>query len=79
MKVRVHVMPKAAALDPQGEAVCQALKSIGFSNVDAVRQGKIIELDVSEGTTHETIVKMCEQLLVNSVVESYEIAPPLSP
>ncbi|MCY4152314.1 MAG: phosphoribosylformylglycinamidine synthase subunit PurS [Aestuariivita sp.] len=78
MKVRVHVLPKAGALDPQGEAVCHALKSMGFDGVNDVRQGKIIELDVSEETTRELVVQMCERLLANSVVESYEIESPLS-
>ncbi|MEN9062975.1 phosphoribosylformylglycinamidine synthase subunit PurS [Ponticoccus litoralis] len=71
MKVRVHVMLKDGVLDPQGEAVRHALGSLGFSGVDAVRQGKVIELDLEDGTSDETIAEMCEKLLANTVIESY--------
>ncbi|MBN7785460.1 phosphoribosylformylglycinamidine synthase subunit PurS [Ponticoccus gilvus] len=71
MKVRVHVMLKDGVLDPQGEAVRHALGSLGFSGVGAVRQGKVIELDLAEGTSDETITEMCEKLLANTVIESY--------
>lgn len=71
MKVRVHVMLKDGVLDPQGEAVRHALGSLGFSGVDAVRQGKVIELDLADGTSDETISEMCEKLLANTVIESY--------
>ncbi|WP_418593939.1 phosphoribosylformylglycinamidine synthase subunit PurS [Ponticoccus sp. (in: a-proteobacteria)] len=71
MKVRVHVMLKDGVLDPQGEAVRHALGSLGFSGVDAVRQGKVIELDLEDGTSDATIAEMCEKLLANTVIESY--------
>lgn len=71
MKVRVHVMLKDGVLDPQGEAVRHALGSLGFSGVGAVRQGKVIELDLADGTSDETITEMCEKLLANTVIESY--------
>ncbi|MFW2587185.1 phosphoribosylformylglycinamidine synthase subunit PurS [Sagittula sp. SSi028] len=73
MKVRVHVMLKNGVLDPQGEAVRHALGALGFDGVGSVRQGKVIELDVAEGTTEETIADMCEKLLANTVIESYQI------
>ena len=47
MKARVHVMLKDGVLDPQGEAVRHALGHLGFSGVEAVRQGKMIELDLA--------------------------------
>ncbi|MAM61130.1 phosphoribosylformylglycinamidine synthase subunit PurS [Maritimibacter sp. UBA3975] len=73
MKVRVDVMLKNGVLDPQGEAVRHALGSLGFDGVDGVRQGKVIELDVAEGTTEDTVRDMCERLLANTVIESYQI------
>ena len=73
MKARVHVMLKNGVLDPQGEAVRHALGSLGFEGVDGVRQGKVIELDLADGTTDDTIKDMCEKLLANTVIESYSV------
>ena len=73
MKVRVDVMLKAGVLDPQGEAVRHALGSLGFDSVEGVRQGKVIELEVAEGTSEDTIRDMCEKLLANTVIENYAI------
>lgn len=73
MKARVHVMLKNGVLDPQGEAVKHALGAIGFAGVDGVRQGKVIELDLADGTDKATIGQMCEKLLANTVIESYTI------
>ncbi|MEM7731879.1 MAG: phosphoribosylformylglycinamidine synthase subunit PurS [Pseudomonadota bacterium] len=76
MKARVHVMLKNGVLDPQGEAVRHALGSLGFEGVEGVRQGKVIELDLTETdqAKAETAVKdMCEKLLANTVIESYSV------
>ena len=73
MKVRVDVMLKTGVLDPQGEAVRHALGAMGFAGVEGVRQGKVIELDVAQGTSEETIREMCEKLLANTVIENYAI------
>ena len=73
MKAKVHVMLKNGVLDPQGEAVKHALGSLGFDGVEGVRQGKVIELDLAEGTTEATVKAMCEKLLANTVIESYSI------
>lgn len=72
-KVRVTVMLRDGVLDPQGEAVRQALGSLGFSGVRGVRQGKLLELDVSKSTTEADVAAMCETLLANTVIESYRI------
>ncbi|CUJ26006.1 phosphoribosylformylglycinamidine synthase subunit PurS [Cognatishimia activa] len=73
MKARVYVMLKNGVLDPQGEAVRHALGSLGFDGVEGVRQGKVIELDLAEGTTEATVTDMCEKLLANTVIESYRV------
>jgi phosphoribosylformylglycinamidine synthase PurS subunit len=73
MKARVHVMLKTGVLDPQGAAVKYALGSLGFDGVQDVRQGKVIELELVDGTTEATIGEMCEKLLANTVIESYRV------
>ena len=73
MKARVTVMLKQGVLDPQGEAIRHALGSLGFEGVAGVRQGKVIELDLADGTSEERVAEMCEKLLANTVIESYRI------
>ena len=73
MKARVHVMLKNGVLDPQGEAVRHALGAMGFAGVEGVRQGKVIDLDLAEGTTEADVTEMCEKLLANTVIESYTV------
>ncbi len=73
MKARVHVMLKDGVLDPQGAAVQHALGALGFDGVEGVRQGKVIELDLADGTTEAQVGDMCEKLLANTVIESYRI------
>ena len=73
MKARVHVMLKNGVLDPQGEAVRHALGAMGFDGVNGVRQGKVIELDLNDGTTQADVEVMCEKLLANTVIESYTV------
>ncbi|MGB3408840.1 MAG: phosphoribosylformylglycinamidine synthase subunit PurS [Jannaschia sp.] len=73
MKARVTVMLKDGVLDPQGEAVRHALGALGFSGVEGVRQGKLIELDLAPGTTEDQVRAMCEGLLANTVIESFRI------
>ncbi len=76
MKAVVHVMLKPGVLDPQGEAVRHALGALGFDGVEAVRQGKVIELDLAgtdAGSAEAEVTRMCERLLANTVIESYRI------
>ena len=73
MKAKVYVMLKQGVLDPQGEAVRHALGALGFEGVQGVRQGKVIELDLAEGSTEATVKDMCEKLLAITVIESYRI------
>jgi phosphoribosylformylglycinamidine synthase PurS subunit len=76
MRARVHVTLKQGVLDPQGKAIGTALKSLGFSGVDEVRQGKFLELDIAEtdpAKAHQQVSEMCEKLLANTVIEDYAI------
>ncbi len=73
MKTRVYVTLKNGVLDPQGKAIHHALEGLGFEGVRDVRQGKLIELDVDEGTSDEDLDAMCRRLLANTVIENYRI------
>lgn len=73
MKIRVVVTLKPGVLDPQGKAIHHALEGLGFTGVNDVRQGKLIELDVANGTSDADIDAMCSKLLANTVIENYRI------
>jgi phosphoribosylformylglycinamidine synthase len=76
MKAKVYVTLKAGVLDPQGEAVRRSLGALGFEGVEAVRQGKVIELDLAETDAEAAeahVRQMCEKLLANTVIENYTI------
>jgi phosphoribosylformylglycinamidine synthase PurS subunit len=75
VKATVLVRPKEGILDPQGEAVERALEHLGFA-VSGARVGKVVDLDVDAddaGAAKAQVEKMCEQLLANPLIESYEI------
>ncbi|MEL6877822.1 MAG: phosphoribosylformylglycinamidine synthase subunit PurS [Pseudomonadota bacterium] len=73
MKVRILVRLKPGVLDPQGRAVHHSLDGLGFEGVEDVRIGRMIELDVADGTSDETLNAMCEKLLANMVIEDFSI------
>ena len=76
MKARVTVTLKNGVLDPQGKAIQGALKSLGFSGVEDVRQGKLIELELAgsdRARAEAELTDMCEKLLANTVIENYRI------
>ena len=73
MKARVTVNLKPGVLDPQGRAIHHALEGLGFAQVADVRVGKVIELDVSEGTTEAEVAEMARKLLANSVIENFRV------
>jgi phosphoribosylformylglycinamidine synthase len=76
MKARVHITLKSGVLDPQGKAIGHALTSLGFTGVNEVRQGKVIELDLAEtdkSLAEAAVKSMCEKLLANTVIENYAI------
>lgn len=73
MKTRVTVTLKHGVLDPQGRAIRNALAGLGFEGVEDVRAGKLIELDLADGTTDAQVDAMCRRLLANTVIENYRI------
>jgi phosphoribosylformylglycinamidine synthase subunit PurS len=75
VRATVLVRPKQGILDPQGEAVETALEHLGFS-VSQARVGKVVDLEVDATNADEAraqVEKMCEQLLANPLMESYEV------
>ena len=72
-KVVVDVMLKPEILDPQGQAIQRALPSLGFDQVEAVRQGKHFELEVSGDDAQAVADKVAATLLANPVIEDYEV------
>ncbi len=74
MKARIFITLKNGILDPQGRAIQQSLHTLGFSTVEAVRMGKIMELDFNETdipSAEKKLQAMCEKLLANTVIEDY--------
>ena len=75
MKATVLVRPKPGILDPQGQAVQGSLQQLGFA-VEAARIGRVVDLELRDedrGEAHAKLERMCEQLLANPLIESYEI------
>jgi phosphoribosylformylglycinamidine synthase PurS subunit len=70
MRARVLIRPKEGILDPQGIAVERALPALGFSGVQNVHVGRLIELDVDDESQLDA---MCQKLLANPLIEDYEI------
>ncbi|MCG8563122.1 MAG: phosphoribosylformylglycinamidine synthase subunit PurS [Hyphomicrobiales bacterium] len=74
MKARIKITLKQGVLDPQGKAIQNALGALGFDGVEDVRQGKYIEVELSEPDAEKArtqIERMCQQLLANMVIENY--------
>ncbi|HZQ03458.1 MAG TPA: phosphoribosylformylglycinamidine synthase subunit PurS [Gaiellaceae bacterium] len=75
MRATVLVRPKTGILDPQGQAVESSLRHLGFA-VDAARVGRVVDLELDVADADEArrqLERMCEQLLANPLIESYEI------
>ena len=70
MRARVLIRPKEGILDPQGIAVKRALPALGFSGVENVHVGRLVELDVEDESQLDA---MCQKLLANPLIEDYEI------
>jgi phosphoribosylformylglycinamidine synthase PurS subunit len=74
LRVRVLIRPKEGILDPQGQAVERALPALGYDDVSNVHVGRLVELDVDgDGDVEAQVREMCERLLANPLIESYEI------
>ena len=73
MKARIFVTLKGGVLDPQGKAIHHALDGLGFSGVNDVRAGKLIELDLADDTSDDDLDAICRKLLANTVIENYRI------
>jgi phosphoribosylformylglycinamidine synthase len=75
MRVTALIRPKPGILDPQGEAVLEALRHLGFG-VSEVRVGRVVDVELEATGADEAraaIASMCEQLLANPLIESFEI------
>ena len=76
MKISVIITLKQDVLDPQGKVINQTLTSMGFDNIDEVRQGKYFEINVNEQDENKAkaqVEEMCKKLLANLVIENYKI------
>ena len=76
MKATIYISLKNGVLDPQGKAIENALRQLGFNGVDNVRQGKMIELNLADMDASEArnqLQEMCEKLLANTVIENFDI------
>jgi phosphoribosylformylglycinamidine synthase len=75
MRATVLVRPKPGILDPQGQAVESSLRHLGFT-VEQVRVGRVVDLELEASDTADAraqVERMCDQLLANALIESYEI------
>jgi phosphoribosylformylglycinamidine synthase len=76
MKAKIHITLKNGVLDPQGKAITTTLHNMGYGSVEAVKQGKFIELELAENDATKAkaqLEEMCQKLLANTVVENYAI------
>ena len=75
MNARVIVTPKAAVLDPQGNAVRDAMRHLGMPEVRSVRIGKYMEIEIEgeDGELESRLHQLCRDLLSNPVIEDYEL------
>ena len=75
VKAKVIVMPKGAVLDPQGNAVRDAMRHLGMPEVESVRIGKYMEIEIEDrsGDVESRLHRLCRDLLSNPVIEDYEL------
>ena len=76
MKIIVNISLKEGVLDPEGQAIKSSLNNLGFENCSDVKTGKQIVLNLDQENEAEALTqarKMCEELLVNTIIENYEI------
>ena len=76
MLAKIYITLKKDVLDPQGSVIANSLKSLGFNNIEDVRQGKYIEIKLdseNRESANKQLNEMCEKLLANSVIEDYKV------
>ncbi len=77
MRIKILIRLKSQILEPQGKVIEQSLKSLGFKEFSNIRQGKLIEIDLpdslNEKERSEKIDAACKKLLVNEIIEEYEV------
>ena len=76
MLAKIYITLKKDVLDPQGSVIANSLKSLGFNNIEDVRQGKFIEVKLNsenKETANKQLDEMCEKLLANLVIEDYKV------
>ena len=76
MLAKIYITLKKDGLDPQGSVIANSLKSLGFNNIEDVRQGKFIEVKLiteNKETANKQLNEMCEKLLANLVIEDYKV------
>ena len=76
MLAKIYITLKKDVLDPQGSVIANSLKSLGFNNIEDVRQGKFIEIKLdseNKESANKQINEMCEKLLANLVIEDYKV------
>ncbi len=76
MLAKIYITLKKDVLDPQGSVIANSLRSLGFNNIEDVRQGKYIEIKLdseNEESANKQLNEMCEKLLANLVIEDYKV------
>ncbi len=77
MRFKILIRLKSQILEPQGKVIEQSLKSLGFEEFSNIRQGKLIEIDLPDSLNEremlEKIDAACKKLLVNEIIEEYEV------
>ena len=76
MLAKIYITLKKDVLDPQGSVIANSLKSLGFNNIEDVRQGKFIEVKLNsenKETANKQLTEMCEKLLATLVIEDYKV------
>ncbi len=76
MLAKIYITLKKDVLDPQGSVIANSLRSLGFNNIEDVRQGKFIEVKLNtenKETANKQLKEMCEKLLANLVIEDYKV------
>ena len=77
MRIKILIRLKKQILEPQGKVIEQSLNNLGFEGIRNIRQGKLIELDLPENINKEEkdniILSACKKLLVNEIIEEYEV------